>query len=63
MFMGTNDECTDEQAAVCAVFITEIIQACVTAMETDGVDIIADIRCAKARKLINDKKYCIPCLC
>lgn len=58
-----NEECTDERAAVCAVFVASIIEACVTAMEAGGVDIIADIRCARARKLITDKKDCLPCLC
>jgi hypothetical protein len=61
--MKKNDDCSDEQAASCAVFIASVIEACTTAMETAGADIIADIRCARARKLINDKKYCIPCLC
>ncbi len=61
--MYRNDECTDTRAAECAVFVTSVIEACVTAMETGGADIIADIRCARARKLITTKKDCLPCLC
>ncbi len=61
--MYRNDECTDTRAAECAVFVASVIEACATAMETGGADIIADIRCARARKLITTKKDCIPCLC
>jgi hypothetical protein len=58
-----DETCTDQRAAECAVFVAEIIDSCVTAMAAGGADIIADIRCAKARKLITSKKDCIPCLC
>lgn len=54
-------ECTDKMAAECAVEVEQTVRACAKAFETEGADIVADIKCAK--DLLADKKLCWPCIC
>ena len=61
MFEILNAECTEKMAAECAVEVEQTVRACAKAFETEGADIIADIKCAK--DLLADKKLCWPCIC
>lgn len=54
-------ECTKTLELECAVDIERTVVACAKAFETGGVDVIADIKCAK--DLLSDKKHCWPCIC
>ena len=57
----TEDECTDEMAAACAVYIERTAKSCAKAFATEGAGIISDIKCVKDLEI--DKKKCWPCLC
>ncbi len=54
-------ECTWQLELECAIVIESTVLACSKAFETQGSDIIADIKCAK--DLMADKKACWPCIC
>lgn len=54
-------ECTWQLELECAIVIESTVLACSKAFETQGSDIIADIKCAK--DLMADKKTCWPCIC
>ena len=54
-------QCTKELEVECAVDIEKTVKACSKAVETSGIDIIADIKCV--RDLLGDKKHCWPCVC
>jgi hypothetical protein len=56
-----NTDCTTQLAAECALDIEKTVKACAAAFETQGGNIIADIKCAK--DLLADKKTCWPCIC
>ena len=56
-----NTDCTTQLAAECALDIEKTVKACAAAFETQGGNIIADIKCAK--DLLSDKKTCWPCIC
>ena len=56
-----NTECTESLAVECVADIEMTVRACSAAFETQGADIIADIKCAK--DLMADKKHCWPCIC
>lgn len=55
------DECTESLAVQCAVDIELTVKSCAKAFETEGADVVADIKCAK--DLLSDKKNCWPCIC
>lgn len=55
------EECTEKLELECVVDIERTVKACAAAFETEGADIIADIKCAK--DLLADKKHCWPCIC
>lgn len=55
------EQCTEKLEIECAIEIERTVRACAAAFETEGSDIIADIKCA--RDLLGDKKYCWPCIC
>ncbi len=55
------EECTGKLELECAIEVERTVRACAAAFETEGSDIIADIKCA--RDLLADKKYCWPCIC
>lgn len=55
------EECTPQLELGCAVFIEQTVVMCSKAFETEGKDIVADIKCAK--DLLADKKLCWPCIC
>ena len=54
-------ECTKQLEVECAIDVERTVVACAKAFETEGADIIADIKCAK--DLLADKKHCWPCIC
>ena len=54
-------DCTTQLAAECALDIERTVKACAAAFESEGANIIADIKCAK--DLLSDKKTCWPCIC
>lgn len=56
-----NTDCTKQLAAECALDIERTVKACAAAFESEGANIIADIKCAK--DLMADKKHCWPCIC
>ena len=60
-FLSYAPECTKELEVECIFDIRKTIQACAKAYETEGADIVADIKCAK--DLMADKKHCWPCIC
>lgn len=53
--------CTEALVVECAVDIEMTVRACAAAFESQGANIIADIKCAK--DLLADKKNCWPCIC
>lgn len=55
------EQCTEKLEIECAIEVERTVRACAAAFETEGSDIIADIKCA--RDLLADKKYCWPCIC
>ena len=55
------EECTEKLELECALVIEMTVRACAKAFETEGADIVADIKCAK--DLMADKKMCWPCIC
>lgn len=55
------EECTEALEVECLVDIERTVTACAKAFETEGADIIADIKCTK--DLLADKKHCWPCIC
>lgn len=55
------ESCTQALEVECAVDIELTIKNCAKAFETEGADVIADIKCAK--DLLADKKHCWPCIC
>ena len=57
----TAEECTESLEVECVVDIERTVKACAKAFETEGADIVADIKCAK--DLLADKKHCWPCIC
>lgn len=54
-------DCTESLVVECAADIEMTIRACAAAFESQGSNIIADIKCAK--DLLADKKHCWPCIC
>ena len=54
-------ECTESLVVECAADIEMTVRNCAAAFETEGANIIADIKCAK--DLLADKKHCWPCIC
>ena len=54
-------DCTPKLAAECAIVIELTILDCSKAFETEGSDIIADLKCAK--DLLANRKTCWPCIC
>ncbi len=60
-YLNYNAECTKTLEVECAIDIERTVVACAKAFETEGTDIIADIKCAK--DLLSDKKQCWPCVC
>lgn len=56
-----NTDCTEALVVECAADIEMTVRACAAAFETQGANIIADIKCAK--DLMADKKHCWPCIC
>ncbi len=60
-FIDLRQECTKTLEVECAVAIEQTVVNCAKAIETEGVDVIADIKCAK--DLLADKKDCWPCIC
>lgn len=54
-------DCTESLAVECVVDIEMTVKACAAAFESQGANIIADIKCAK--DLLADKKHCWPCIC
>lgn len=55
------EKCTKELRIACAVEVEKTVKACAKAFETEGADIVADIKCVK--DLLADKKLCWPCIC
>jgi len=55
------EECTKTLEIECAIDIERTVVSCAKAFETEGADVIADIKCAK--DLLADKKHCWPCIC
>lgn len=55
------ENCTETLEIECAVEVERTVVTCAKAIETEGADVIADIKCAK--DLLGDKKYCWPCIC
>lgn len=56
-----NTDCTEALVVECAADIEMTVRACSAAFESEGANIIADIKCAK--DLMADKKHCWPCIC
>ena len=56
-----NTDCTEALVVECAADIEMTVRACAAAFESQGANIIADIKCAK--DLMADKKHCWPCIC
>lgn len=54
-------DCTTQLAIECAFDIEKTVVACAAAFESEGGNIIADLKCAK--DLLADKKTCWPCIC
>lgn len=54
-------DCTEALVVECAADIEMTVRACAAAFESEGANIIADIKCAK--DLMADKKHCWPCIC
>lgn len=54
-------DCTEALVVECAADIEMTVRACAAAFESQGANIIADIKCAK--DLMADKKHCWPCIC
>ena len=54
-------DCTESLVVECAADIEMTVRACAAAFESQGSNIIADIKCAK--DLLADKKHCWPCIC
>lgn len=57
----TDDECTKEMQAACAVDLERTAKNCAKVFATDGASIFSDIKCY--RDIQNDRKKCWPCLC
>lgn len=57
----SDDECTKEMQAACAVDLERTAKNCAKVFATDGASIISDIKCY--RDIQNDRKKCWPCLC
>ena len=60
-YLNYNAECTEKLEIECAYDIERTVVMCAKAFETGGVDVIADLKCA--RDLMSDKKHCWPCIC
>ena len=56
-----DSDCSNKLAAECAVDIERTVKACAAAFESEGANVIADIKCTK--DLLADKKNCWPCIC
>jgi len=54
-------DCTEALVVECAADIEMTVRACAAAFESQGTNVIADIKCAK--DLMADKKHCWPCIC
>lgn len=54
-------DCTNQLAVECAFDIEKTVVHCAAAFESEGANIVADLKCAK--DLLADKKTCWPCIC
>ena len=59
--IANDDKCTEALVVECAADVELTILNCAKAVETEGADVIADLKCVK--DLLADKKHCWPCVC